>query len=92
MMGWETFTCALQNQPYRKRATSARLTDTARRSATILTSLALTLTLLLQAQVVILVNCGAQADLQDLLNLQPNSGTKVIVADSHRCAASAANP
>ena len=51
----------------------------------------LTSIFLLQAQVVILVNCGAQADLQDLLNLQPNSGTKVIVADSHRCAAPTAN-
>jgi hypothetical protein len=39
-----------------------------------------------QAQTVILVNCGAQADLWDILQLQPGSGTRIIVADSHRCA------
>ena len=40
----------------------------------------------LQAQTVILINCGAQADLWNILQLQPGSGTRIIVADSHRCA------
>lgn len=40
----------------------------------------------LQAQTVILINCGAQADLWNILQLQPGSGTRIIVADSHRWA------
>ena len=35
----------------------------------------------------ILINCGAQADLIERLKLQPGDGTRIIVADSHRCAA-----
>lgn len=41
----------------------------------------------MQAQIVILINCGAQLDLVTDLSLDPASGTKIIVADSHRCAA-----
>ena len=40
----------------------------------------------MQAQIVILINCGAQLDLVTDLNLDAASGTKLIVADSHRCA------
>ena len=40
----------------------------------------------MQAQIVILINCGAQLDLVTDLNLDAASGTRIIVADSHRCA------
>ena len=41
---------------------------------------------MVQAQTVILINCGAQADLVRDLDLQRNSGTRIVVADSHRYA------
>ena len=39
-----------------------------------------------QVQCVMLVNCGAADDLAELMRLREDSETRVIVADSHRCA------
>ena len=39
---------------------------------------------LLQVQYVVMVNCGGASDIVQLLGLQNESETRVIIADSHR--------